>query len=290
MKRVAAFACAALVSLGAVASADPVFAGDSIFSIVPGQQSYFDFAILPIPADFFAPGSQPFGGLVMIWGEPFGPTPFGFFDNEDTLVTRGPDPFERSALPPTDQSVPIEIVALNLKSIQPIQVDFSGGSSEFWYVGMTLQPSLPGTGQLQIRQQTLDGGHFQGQFFVQPQFVFVRKQDVDAAALGLIAPGSINVRVLDLGTFGMLTPAPVPWSFLSPFSPGVVGFFPGVNSPPAPFLWMDGRGGFSLLVLLTGPPGRGGAPVPEPATLLCTALALAGWALVHVRARVSSRA
>ncbi len=290
MKRVVAFACAALGSLGAAASADPISAGDSFFKVVVGQQSYFDFAATPIPADFFAPGSQPFGGIVMLGGTPLAGTPFGFFGVEDTIVMRGPDPFDRAVLPPLDQTVPIEIVALDLKSVQPITVQITGAPNQQWYFGMMLLPALPGQGQIRLHQSTPGGGTFESTILVQPRFVFVSKEDLDAAGLGLLDPASIRVRSVDPGQFGLGTPAPVPWSFQSPFAPGPPGFFPGVNSPPAPFLWVSRDGSFSLLVILTAPPTRGGDPVPEPATLLCVALSLAGWAALRRRSRVSSRA
>jgi len=283
-----AFACGALLHLGLAASADPIQPADTYVMVVPGQLTYLDFGPDPIPADFFAPGSQPFGGLVMLGGAPLGATPFGSFGMVDTVVARFPDPFDRTAFPPLDQNVPIEIIALDLKSVQPITVQVTGNPDQHWYFGMMLLPSQVGQGQIQLHQSTLDGGTFQSTIIVQPRFVFVNKEDLDAAGLGLLSPASIRVRSLDPGQVGLGTVDPVPWSFHSPFAPGPPGFFPGVNSPPAPFLLMNRSGTFSLLVILTAPPGTSGAPVPEPATLLSVAFALVGGFALRRRGRKPS--
>ena len=57
----------------------------------PGGTSCEDFShpdACPIPADFFGPGSDPFGGQVCFEGVPLGNTPFGDFGDADTLVPR----------------------------------------------------------------------------------------------------------------------------------------------------------------------------------------------------------
>jgi len=121
----------------------------------------FGTDVPPIPADFFGPGSDPFSGQVCLVGLPLGPTPFGDFGNADTLIQRNVDPFDRCDLPnPMPVTVPIEIVALNLVSSDPITVTFNGGQNpQPWDVMMALSDLVPSPpGQLNVTRDSCNGG------------------------------------------------------------------------------------------------------------------------------------
>ncbi len=160
-----------------------------------------------IPANFFVdPGSDPFTGSICLEGVPLGPTPFGDFGTADTLVLRTQDPFDRCELPnPNPVVVSIEIVELNLKSIQPIEV-MVNGQPEFWDVFVDLSSVTPTAGQLTATKDHCNGGMYTSILNVQPRFTFVKVGD----------PG--QVRVLDTGTEAGFDPIvldqsanPAPW-------------------------------------------------------------------------------
>ena len=93
----------------------------------------------PLPADFFDPGSLPFDGLVRLQGAP----------GLDAVILRRnagglfPDP-------PAPIDIPIEIIALNLVSVEPIVVTYSGGATEQWNVQVNLNPRETGDGAFRI--------------------------------------------------------------------------------------------------------------------------------------------
>jgi len=161
----------------------------------PVQGSHVQFGtpeIPPIPADFFGPGSDPFVGEICLKGEPLGATPFGTFEVADTLILRAADPFDSCDFPaPASALIPIEIVALNLVSIEPITVTFNGGQSpQLWDVQVNLSQLGPQQQGFMDVQKTHDnGGVFFSDLPVIPQFVFTQTGN----------PG--NVIILDL--FGL---------------------------------------------------------------------------------------
>ncbi|NOS99930.1 MAG: hypothetical protein HOP29_04825 [Phycisphaerales bacterium] len=131
----------------------------------------------PIPAGFFGPGSDPFIGTVCYQGEPLGTTPFGEFGMADTLIRRTMDPFDRCALPGLNPvNVPLEIVALNLVSVQPIIVTYNGGMNpEPWDGRVTLSQIPAPMGQLLAVKTHCNGGTYQSMLPVQPLFRFSRQ-------------------------------------------------------------------------------------------------------------------
>ena len=113
-----------------------------------------DFTIEPLPPDFFNPGSEPFFGIVELQGAPIGT--FGAFETgtTDTVVHRAEHSLLRT--PPDAAQIDIEIVALSLVSIAPIEVNTFTGT-EFWDVEVQLVPSEPGSSNLgQMDIQTID--------------------------------------------------------------------------------------------------------------------------------------
>ncbi|NOS99931.1 MAG: hypothetical protein HOP29_04830 [Phycisphaerales bacterium] len=201
----------------------------------PDGQMCHNFGVTdspPIPADFFGPGSDPFFGAVCFAGQPFGSTPFGEFGMADTLIRRTSDPFDRCALPSPDPvDVPIEIVALNLASVQPITVTFISDPPQMWnvHVGLSQVPSPQG--QLTARKTHCNGGTYTSSLPVQPLFTFTR---VDPP---------MNSLPLDTGLEGILPvllqqSQPFPW--VSDIDPNFgydgdlcTDFHPGIEEPGA---------------------------------------------------------
>jgi hypothetical protein len=186
----------------------------------------------PIPADFFDPGSDPFDGQVCLEGEPLGPTPFGEFGDADTLVRRSADPFDRCELPSGTESdvIPTEVVALNLKSTDPITVTYNGGQNpDQWDVKVDLSTVVPEPGWITAVKSHCNGGTYTSELHVQPRFTFTKVGD----------PG--EVRVLDTGVNGipyvtLLQEDDPPWTSVlwgagGSSSPDCTDFHPGVEEP-----------------------------------------------------------
>ncbi|NJN14154.1 MAG: PEP-CTERM sorting domain-containing protein [Planctomycetes bacterium] len=297
--------CATL-GLASRAGADPVLPPQEIDLWVEGTgETRLDLAQTPLPPGFFGPNSLAFGGTVIFGGinsfgvdvgggggiiglpgATFGGTPFGGFGLVDSMRMRSLDPFDRcdDALPCNDV-IPVQIVALNLTSVQPILVQFQGGGTEEWEVGLGLGGGAPPVGQMFLEQNRPNGGVFTPDLPVVPRLIFARPADLQAVRDGILDPLQIEIHVIDLTPLNLQTVAPVPFSFDSPFVVGGTGFFPGVNSPPAFFLLLSPDGSLRLSVILAPPPGA--APVPEPGTLLSAAIGLAGLAFWQRRRRRS---
>lgn len=145
----------------------------------------------PIPADFFAPGSDPFTGSICLRGVPLGITGAG---DADTHILRSDDPFDKCTLPSaTESTVDIEIVALSLESTDPITVTFNGGQNpESWDVTVDLSPSgsVPQS-TLTATKTHCNGGTYTSELYVQPRFTFTKISDPN------------QQRVLDTGLEGI---------------------------------------------------------------------------------------
>jgi len=165
-----------------------VVAGMDFFMTLPGTEQ--NFLTTPIPSDFFDPGSDPFTGPVNLIGVPLLDHPLCLDDDltqADTIVRR----LEDADLPPSgpggNDTVEIEIVALNLTSVEPIVVTYNGGQDpESWIVDMDLSPSPQPPGLMYIDRFDEIGGAWAFELFVLPRFTFTR-----------IGDGA--VRVLDSG-------------------------------------------------------------------------------------------
>ena len=108
----------AILIPGAVTAQEIIPPGFDAF--ITHETTCVDFTDSPIPAGFFGPGSDPFGGTVCFGGEPLGPDPScpAGWDNADTIIERlGPAEFPFIG---ASDTVPIEIVALSLQSANPI--------------------------------------------------------------------------------------------------------------------------------------------------------------------------
>jgi hypothetical protein len=143
----------------------------------------FDFSGNPIPADFFAAGSQPFAGTVALTGSPINPERWG---NADTVIKRN-----ATAILPVDSSqvIPVEMIGLSLRSESPIAIMYDG-HQELWDVNVSLSPMAASTGQLTIDRGDAPGGTFAVSLQVHPRLVFVRATDNHQKTLDSLAPPS----------------------------------------------------------------------------------------------------
>lgn len=176
---------AGIADAGPPAGIATIPAGYDLFETDPGATHFAFQNGTAIPADFFGPGSDPFTGVVSFGGVPL--ETFGGQDvgDADTVVQR-----KAAANPAPNDTVPIEIVALNLVSVQPITVTYNGGTStERWNVSASLSETMPPDGTMQITKSlTGAGGTFNSQLPVIPLLTFTRLSDgltrpLDAAIL-----------------------------------------------------------------------------------------------------------
>jgi len=140
----------------------------------------------PLPADFFGPGSDPFEGQVAL---------VGHVGDPDTIIQRH-TPGNTSGTPPVNDTIDIEIIALNLVSTAPITVT-GAGSPELWDVQVDLSSSgSGGIGQLELTtlDQTPDSGHFLiGPLPVLFRFTFTRVSDGEERTLDMDLEGLPNI-------------------------------------------------------------------------------------------------
>jgi len=153
--------------------------GIDLFTTPPGGATRLDFGSTPLPADFFAPGSDPFSGVIVFQGEPLNTLPLGLLGPTDTIVQRQAPAQVGGTNPPP--IIPIEIVALSLVSVNPITVTYSNGiNPELWNVRINLSSNSPQpTGIMIISNGPCNGqgGTFDSQLPVSPRFVFTRVGD-----------------------------------------------------------------------------------------------------------------
>lgn len=266
----------ALIAAAPLASAQVVIPpGDDGWMTPPpvGQtRSVADFSTMPIPAGFFGPGSDPFSGVVVLRGAPLSSNPPGAVGSVDTIVRRNAP--TTPLIPPMTATVPIEIVALNLVSCQPITVTYNAGAcSEEWDVRTTLSPSTPqATGSMSITLSHPDGGTYSASLPVQPAFIFTRPGGgpliIDPAP-----PFTLNTQrtgwLLEGGPGGFARGA----VGIQQLPPGIQvdgngdGIFELVTTPPTPFTPGMGTTG-------SGGPGTGCGfkcpynPLDEEASML----------------------
>jgi hypothetical protein len=189
----------------------------------PAGSGLYDFVNDPIPADFFAPGADPFTGTVCLGGDPLDLLNFG---TADTVIER----FRPANLPgpvPSTDTVPIELVQLSLVSCSPITVTSITDPPSFWDITVTLSTINPPPGQMTVTKAHPNGGVFTAQFNVLPRFTFTE------------VGNPTNQRVLDFGIDGrpptLFQPvAPAPWVFTPCHTAFVIGagtnFCPGVQT------------------------------------------------------------
>lgn len=144
----------------ATAAGNSIAPGYDLFETDP-QNTGIEFASpeTALPADFFGPGSQLFTGVVPLGGVPLGSFNGHGTGNADTVVHRPTGGTFPMVLPGSTGPIPIQIVALNLVSVQPIIVHYTGGNPEAWTVDVTLS-TTPRQGQMNVTKNTAQGGTF----------------------------------------------------------------------------------------------------------------------------------
>jgi hypothetical protein len=163
---------------------------------------------LMLPAGFFGPGSDPFVGRVFLKGMPFdcfdpdGPGPAPSFCGlvpTDTVIRR-----MAGAGPTFPATIPIEIVALSLRSASPLTVTFGGGaSSTLWNLDVQVQVNpLTGAvdppqalGSMTIRHDAAAaGGTFDSLLPVTPLLTFTEVGGPGTVG-PMISPTALTLRV-----------------------------------------------------------------------------------------------
>lgn len=174
--------------------------------VTPGPGTSVDFGNVgtpAIPADFFGPGSDPFDGAVGFQGAANPATPC-----DTDIVAGGPVICPGAGFPRSCDQVSIEIVALDLKSIDPMTVTFNGGQNpESWDVALILTVGAQPQGTLDATLEHANGGTFDCSLPILPRFVFTPTGggvdltgDFDQVTLQLTGPWVINVNP-NLGVF-----------------------------------------------------------------------------------------
>ncbi len=138
---------------------------------------------LDLPPGFFGPGSDPFTGEVVLQGAPMAGAPPGI----DTVVRR----LQAADLDGDGiDTVPIQVVALSLQSVEPLTVSFNdGANNENWSFRVALssmQPQQVGamTVELQCRGSEGSGagkGSFSSTLPVTPRMTFQRQNEPSIA-------------------------------------------------------------------------------------------------------------
>lgn len=227
------FRLALVLALGALslgagpAQADGIGPGFDLFTTAPGTTVFI-----------------PNIGNVQFVGKPVGP------GNTDTIVRRtsGISPFD----PPNGTgTIPIELVALQLHSVQPVQI-----GSSFFDVFVTLQPNTISTGQMTVNHENVGGGTFDSFFDVFFDITFTDVQNPNSSTHVFLQD-----HITGSGTWSHTPPPLYPNDPKYPSG----GFYPGPLSEQGT--------NFSLVHNVT--PAR----TPEPGTLVLLGLGLSGLAV-----------
>jgi hypothetical protein len=122
-----------LLAVPAVAqpAAQTLNPGTVLLSTPAGAGTAVDFAGTPLPADFFCPGSAPFGGVVALQGVPLATNPPGIAGGADTVVehlTTGT--FNTSGV----ATFAAVLRAMHLRSSTDLQIVCSDGTTTSWRV------------------------------------------------------------------------------------------------------------------------------------------------------------
>jgi hypothetical protein len=157
-----------------VSARDSIPAGFDFFETI-AQGTVFHFEKMPIPAGFFSQRSEEFDRPVGFRGRPLPSVYFNGLDvsQVDTVVERkAPVDVSLGA----SASASIELVALALESIEPIEVKV-GKRTELWDVQVDVSSKRPSQGQMSITKTDEEGGVFDADFLVLPVLTFTRQCD-----------------------------------------------------------------------------------------------------------------
>ncbi|GEM_PF-1855456 len=156
-------------------------AGIDLWTTPPGGTTFVDLAGTPIPGGFFGPGSDPFGGVIFLGGQPLATEPPGIAGPADTVIERLEDAY--IAEPPAQYTVAIQVRALSLVGTEPITVTYNGGSPEEWDVRVCLSEVGQPVGSMTISRDCPDGGTYTATVPVLPKLIFTRLSDQQQVTL-----------------------------------------------------------------------------------------------------------
>lgn len=153
-----------------------VLQGDDCFTVPWDGGSYYDFANDPIPAGFFGPGSDPFDGIILLGGQQVDTDPPEVLGPTNAIIRR----LETASFISCEigDVIPVEIVSLNLVSVNPIRITFFGGTiPTFWDVDVCLSISQQQQGTMTITHSCDAGGIFNTNLWVLPKFRFTKTDE-----------------------------------------------------------------------------------------------------------------
>ncbi len=182
----------------------------------PGSGSYTDFAVDPLPSDFFDPGSDAFGERVNLIGVPLDPASSG---DADTVISRlAPADLPLCA---SSATVPIEVTGIRLANAAAMTVTYGGGSPELWDVEVGVSTLEASTGTMTVDNECGGAGTWDSTFELKPRYVFTRRSD-----------GA--TRVLAQGPTKLFQATDGHWvhSLSSVFGVPGTDFFPGFETVP----------------------------------------------------------
>ncbi len=196
-----------------------------------------------IPAGFFGEGSSRFEGTLFFHGLPLGAFQGHCVGDADTIMERKKS-FRFTPPFPRSQRTEIELVALSLKSTQPIHV-LVGQTIEQWDVRVSLSPVQPSVGSMMITQVSPEGGTASSRLNVFPLFTFERRSDGAKKTLDL---GALKIPPITLQATDFLWSTTCPEGLL--VIPGLsdgfcAGAGPGssiINQPFVPHCGVDNNG------------------------------------------------
>jgi len=143
---------------------DPIVYSGSDLWITPGDGTTFaDFSHIPVPADFFCSGSQPFTGKIVFEGVPLTTKPAAVLGRTDTIVHRLDDAvFDRNGLATTR----IQMAAMEFQGIQPFRNECGT-----FRVGLVLEGPQPIT-EMRIQRLGPGFGTFEADISVNIKMTF----------------------------------------------------------------------------------------------------------------------
>jgi len=150
-----------------------------------------DFSVMPLPANFFGPGSEPFAAAVGFVANPLDPLTYG---GASMLFHRSGDPFTERERGGVGHVVAIELVQLHLSSVAPAVVVINGEATA-WSAEAVV---LPGTSNGQLTADKLDSHGGMCTFTIDATLHVTFRSDLD---------GSVAIADLPM-TLGA---ARVPW-------------------------------------------------------------------------------
>ncbi len=266
--RSAVWLAALLVLMAWPASAQVIEAGSDLWNTpMDGGGTHADFAVEPIPPDFFCPGSAPFTDLLPLHGVPLVTEPAGVLAETDTIVERLGDVYGGWG------STQIIVRAVQLRGSQPIEIFCpDSGENTYWTATACLSGAqmagemdiyeegfdayLPVTVELQFVQVYPEGGEFFDPTVEGPEPVPVNDiEDVETGTLRprsgvsvqptqpvVVVPGNHTVTqsVMLSSTGGPWALQPVPNSVSHP-----AGILVDANCDGIPETWVAGTSNFA---------------------------------------------